>query len=537
MNDQNIRGLALEAAQGSVSAFQELYKHTRQGAWFVALSITRNEHDAQDILQESYLKAYKSMDQLERPESFVAWLNQIVANKAKNYISRKKPDSFADYGNENALDWQEETDPAFLPDEHLDQTEAKALIAALVRELPEDQRLVVLLHYYDDMEVAAIAKSLEIPEGTVKSRLGRARQKLAAMLQQAQGKGLKLYSLAPIPLLAYFIKLLGFDAPGSDRLPPLLIGSAAAGSAAAGGAAAAAGSAAAGKSAAGGTAKAASLVTSKVAAIAAAAVVAVGGLTAAGVYAYNRTALADITAAQTTGTAEGYSESFAVPNLPFALPGLGGDGTENPDAPQTASEAGANAGRTQRSTDPDPTVAGATETGSQTQATAPPSTTTRAPITMPQFTTRTTRSRVTFPTRPPTTTTTTTTTTTEPPTPAKEYEYKEESDGFLTITKYMGTKTSITIPAQIDGKTVRHLGTAAFEDSSLTRVVIPPGIDCIQARTFANCHNLEEIMVPDSVEYIWPNAFNGSPKLVITCHAGTTAHSYAVANEILYTLV
>ncbi|MCL1951892.1 MAG: sigma-70 family RNA polymerase sigma factor, partial [Oscillospiraceae bacterium] len=238
MNDQNIRDLALEAAQGSVPAFQELYQRTRQGAWFVALSIAKNEHDAQDILQDSYLKAYKSMGQLEQPESFVPWLNQIVANKAKNYIARKKPESFADYGDENALDWQEETDPAFLPDEHLDREEAKALIASLVRELPEDQRLVVLLHYYDDMEVAAIAKSLEVPEGTVKSRLARARTKLAAMLRQAQGKGLKLYAMAPIPLLAYFIKLLGFDATGSDRLPPLLIGSAAAGTAAGGAAAA-----------------------------------------------------------------------------------------------------------------------------------------------------------------------------------------------------------------------------------------------------------------------------------------------------------
>jgi len=530
MNDQNIRDLALEAAQGSVPAFQELYQRTRQGAWFVALSIAKNEHDAQDILQDSYLKAYKSMGQLEQPESFVPWLNQIVANKAKNYIARKKPESFADYGDENALDWQEETDPAFLPDEHLDREEAKALIASLVRELPEDQRLVVLLHYYDDMEVAAIAKSLEVPEGTVKSRLARARTKLAAMLRQAQGKGLKLYAMAPIPLLAYFIKLLGFDATGSDRLPPLLIGSAAAGTAAGGAAAAA---------------RKAPLATGKLAAIAAAAVVAVGGIAAAGVFASHRAPVAvDTTAAQqTAGTVTDDSESLAVSAL-FSVPEIS-EGTAPPvTRPEPSGE-----DNTRGSSAPETTVAGTAATEAPT--TAKPTTTTAVrttlawptltlqPFSLPALSLPAINLPV-FTTRPRTTaaTTTATTTTTAAPQPAKpEFEYARDPVGGCVFNKYNGSQTHVTVPAAIDGVAVVHLGAALFEGTNVVRVEISPGIDCIREKSFANCPDLEEVVIPSSVRRIADDSFAGSPNVVLVCGKDSDAYKYAEANKIPFRLV
>ena len=547
MSEKTIRELALEAAQGSAPAFQELYRLTSKGAWFVALSIAKNEHDAQDILQESYLKAYRSMDQLAQPESFGAWLNQIVANKAKNYISRKKPGSFADYGDENARDWQEETDPAFIPDEHLDQAEAKALIDALVNELPEDQRLVVLLRYYDDMEVAAIAKSLEIPEGTVKSRLGRARQKLAAMLQQAQGKGLKLYAMAPIPLLAYFIKLLGFDAPGSDRLPPLLIGTAAAGTAAAGGAAAA------------GAARTAALtgkagaISGKIAAIAAAAVVTVGGISAAGVYAYNRAAGAPVTAAQTTG-AQVYSETHAASNqVPtLAIPGPGEVG-ENGEAaspvkqfPPTTQKQASGADKA-----PEAAVAEASETEPQATATAPRTTAARStwpPFTAPPRTTqpRTAQPQTTLPPAlswvEPTTITQAPTmteapTTTEPPTdPKVDFSYRIAGN-YIFITGYNGTRTDVVVPAYIDGVMVYHINDSAFEGTNIVRLELAPGIVCIHARAFANCPDLERVIIPPSVTAMsYPEVFKDSPNVKVVCAENSRAHTYAMANGVQFIL-
>jgi len=107
-----------------------------------------------------------------------------------------------------------------------------------------------------------------------------------------------------------------------------------------------------------------------------------------------------------------------------------------------------------------------------------------------------------------------------------DYEYRASGD-YITITRYIGTQTVITVPAQIDGKTVYHLDTAAFEGKNLTHVVLSPGIACIHTRAFANCPDLVEIVIPASVIKIWPNVFSGSDKLVIVSDAGTEAQTYA----------
>ncbi|MDR1465890.1 MAG: sigma-70 family RNA polymerase sigma factor [Oscillospiraceae bacterium] len=290
MDKEKIGVLVQEAAAGSQEAFEQLYHLTRQQAYFVAFSVAKNEADAKDILQESYLKAYQNLARLEQPERFSAWLNRITANQAKNYISRRQPESFAEYEGESAADWQEETDLDFLPDERMDLQEIRALVGRIVTELPEDQRLCVLLRYYDDMEVAEIAQALELPEGTVKSRLSRARKKIAAALETAQRKGFRLFAAAPIPLFAYVIKLL-FQEAGDDKFPPLLWFGAAATAAGATGAAATAANSASGAAAgsagvsSGGAAAGGAAVglAVKIIAAAAALILATGGA-AAGVY-------------------------------------------------------------------------------------------------------------------------------------------------------------------------------------------------------------------------------------------------------------
>ena len=550
-NQQFIRELVLKSAQGDVAAFQELYQTTRQRAWFVALSITKNEHDAQDILQESYLKAYQSLSQLEKPESFESWLGQITANKAKNYISRKKPDSFADYGDENAVNWQEETDTEFLPDKNLDQAEAKALIAALISELPEDQRLVVLMRYYDDMEVAAVAAALNVPEGTVKSRLARARKKLAAMLQQAQDKGIALHAAAPIPLLAYFIQLIGFEENPGDRLPPL-IGLAAAGAATATAAAASSATTIAGSS---GAAGASGLLIKGVAIAAATAIVATGAVS--GVYIYRSragtppsppavtepTALtAPVFVPSTVGITEPESEANTVEFQPRTVviartnlgvtqsvirnPATQAPATTNaPEAAATTTEPAATTAaqtteRTTRSTAPRPTFTQreTTATTTTTTTTTTETTTTAATTAPPPITT------------PEPTTTTTTTTTRRP------YSELFQING-STIQRYLGDEEIVVIPQVINGVTMRHLSNNAFAGSTARRVELPYDFCCIRNRSFANMPNLEEIVIPASVGIIFDNAFDNSPNVVIVTPANSTAYHFAIARGIPVRLI
>ena len=138
--EQNrISGLIIKAQQGDKSAFEELYNLTSPKAYFVALKICSNEHDAQDILQESYIKILKKIDTVDPNGNFTAWVYQIVANTGKNFLKAKKPVLFGDDEDEiigNLPD--ENTD--FSPEEHVDREELRNEVMAAVDELTAEKR-------------------------------------------------------------------------------------------------------------------------------------------------------------------------------------------------------------------------------------------------------------------------------------------------------------------------------------------------------------------------------------------------------------
>lgn len=126
-----IAAISAQAAQGSKAAFNELYRLTRDGAFFVALTMTHNPDDAEDILQESYLKVWQQMPALREAAAFKAWLNCTVANTAKNFLKQRgrflydAPDGEE---TESFLDFLPETDSAYIPDASMDTEETKRLI-------------------------------------------------------------------------------------------------------------------------------------------------------------------------------------------------------------------------------------------------------------------------------------------------------------------------------------------------------------------------------------------------------------------------
>jgi len=103
--------------------------------------------------------------------------------------------------------------------------------------------------------------------------------------------------------------------------------------------------------------------------------------------------------------------------------------------------------------------------------------------------------------------------------------------------RYIGDKSDITLPATIDGVAMLHISPNAFAGTAVQRVVIPEGYDCIQSRSFADCANLTEIHIPDSVFLISNNAFSHSPNVTIVCSEGSFAHSFALSRGIPVRLV
>ena len=207
MDKQEIGRLVEQFKAGDHDAFQVLYDLTRPQAYFVAIKITKSEEDALDILQDSYIKAWEKLNTLEKPESFVPWFNQIVANAAKNYVCKAQPLLFSSEDDETAaLNYQEETDEDFLPEKSLTKKESRRIVQEILDELPEDKKLCVILRHYEDMSTTQIAQALNISEGTVKSRLHYAHAKIKERVESLNKRGVTLFTGAALP---FFIWLLG----------------------------------------------------------------------------------------------------------------------------------------------------------------------------------------------------------------------------------------------------------------------------------------------------------------------------------------
>lgn len=190
------------AKSGDNRAFEALYNMTRASAYFIAFSITNNEQDALDILQDSYIKAFSNIDTVNPPETFDNWFNRIVSNKSKDWLKKKKPILFADINTDIPKEWkQEELDRDNIPHEAVDSKETSRLVMEIIDKLSEDKRLVILMYYYQDMSVGDISEILELPVTTVKYKLLAARKEIKKGIEDLEKKGTKLYSVTALAIL------------------------------------------------------------------------------------------------------------------------------------------------------------------------------------------------------------------------------------------------------------------------------------------------------------------------------------------------
>lgn len=198
-----IAELVIKIRNGDNSAFDELYKTTNQRAFFVALEFVKNDSDAEDILQESYIKALSKIKELDKPESFQSWLNQIVANKSKDYLKKKKPSLFEAEENE-VFELIPDEDTDFTPEDNLDKAELQRAVMEVLDELGEEKKACVMMLYFEELSVGEIAQALEIPEGTVKTRLFSARKDLKGKFEK---RGItSAYSVAPIGVVLWAMR-------------------------------------------------------------------------------------------------------------------------------------------------------------------------------------------------------------------------------------------------------------------------------------------------------------------------------------------
>lgn len=125
--------------------------------------------------------------------------------------------------------------------------------------------------------------------------------------------------------------------------------------------------------------------------------------------------------------------------------------------------------------------------------------------------------------------------TVEAPEEGKEFVYTVLSDGTIRITKYLGAEATLEIPAQIDGYTVSAIGYSAFENSSVTSVTIPAGVN-LESWSFSYCDNLTAVYMPKNSGSINQYAFRYSDNVKLYVYKNSTAHTMALANNLPYEL-
>ncbi|MBW8352123.1 sigma-70 family RNA polymerase sigma factor [Bacillus sp. IITD106] len=158
----------LLAQKGDKEAFTRLIEDCQLTLYRVSLGILKDDTDCADAIQETILKSYHSIINLKQPKYFKTWLTRILINECNDILRKRKKiillDSVDDIGN---IEEHKE--------EHID-------LKLALSKLECNHRTVLILFYYEEFSIKEIAQILKIREGTVKSRLNRARHKLSSLL-------------------------------------------------------------------------------------------------------------------------------------------------------------------------------------------------------------------------------------------------------------------------------------------------------------------------------------------------------------------
>jgi RNA polymerase sigma factor RpoE len=178
--------LVERARRGDMSAYDDLVRRYQERIYATVYHMTSNHEDANDLAQESFIKAYQALKSFKGGSSFYTWIYRIAVNKTINFLKQRKNRAHMSL---NDLDFNAEHDPDLValvsdktPRRDIGLSELQEKLNAALQKLSEHHRLVVTLHDVQGLSHEEIAKIMDCNIGTVRSRLFYARQQLQAYL-------------------------------------------------------------------------------------------------------------------------------------------------------------------------------------------------------------------------------------------------------------------------------------------------------------------------------------------------------------------
>lgn len=201
-----LKGITL-MQQGKEEGFNILYTHTYDYVYRRAKFIMKNEEDACDLTQETFIQAYRGIASLQDTANIYAWLGGIVYRQGMR-IFRKKKDLLVDEEAESIFTDIASTDKDLSPEQSTEEKATSDVVMEMIEELPELQRAALVAFYYDNMKIEDIAVSFECSANTIKSRLNYAKKSLKEKVEEHEKKySYRLHSVSPAIILWAFRSL------------------------------------------------------------------------------------------------------------------------------------------------------------------------------------------------------------------------------------------------------------------------------------------------------------------------------------------
>lgn len=184
INDFN---LVLRAREGDQKAYADLMQRYKDSIYFMSLKMVNNKDDAMDLTIETFGKAFENIEKYKPDFAFSTWLFRIATNNCIDFIRKKRINMVSihsltdDEGEEKQLDIKSDT---LNPEETSIKKQQNQAIKLIVDKLPLRYKTLITLRYFDELSYEEIANELDLPLGTVKAQLFRARDLMANILNR-----------------------------------------------------------------------------------------------------------------------------------------------------------------------------------------------------------------------------------------------------------------------------------------------------------------------------------------------------------------
>ena len=181
-----IKSRIKKVIKGDQNAFGEIVELYKDKVFQLCFRMLGNRHEAEDIAQEAFIRAYVNINSFNINLKFSTWLYRIATNLCIDRIRKKKPDYYLDAevsGTDGLTMYSQIAADTTLPEDELQSLELQEMIQKEISKLPEKYRSVIVLKYIEELSLNEISEILDLPLGTVKTRIHRGREALRQQLR------------------------------------------------------------------------------------------------------------------------------------------------------------------------------------------------------------------------------------------------------------------------------------------------------------------------------------------------------------------